>query len=198
MCVSDVQEGRLSRSEQLIVGYFYSAPLLDVAFTSELSHRLFESITGLCAGRGADYSYFHSRSHYYMPTWAFVASEDTRGNCPPLRSLSPFPVSPPSLMVVKILRNCNGSYSTGLSSLIYTADVHVEVSVQTSLLFASNTTVPRSRESVHYFFSLSRRDPWQAVLDTWPLPRMPRANDATASLKSIIAGQCGGDVHSLY
>ena len=64
--------------------------------------------------------------------WAFVASEDTRGNCPPLRSLSPFPVSQPSLTVVKILRNCNGSYSTGLSSLIYTADVHVEVSVRTS------------------------------------------------------------------
>jgi len=73
MCVSDVQEGRLSRSEQLIVGYFYSAPLLDVAFTSELSHRLFESITGLCAGRGADYSYFHSRSHYYMPIKVRIA-----------------------------------------------------------------------------------------------------------------------------
>jgi len=31
MCVSDVREGRLSRSEQL-VGYFYSAPLLDVVY----------------------------------------------------------------------------------------------------------------------------------------------------------------------
>jgi len=31
MCVSDVREGRLSGSEQL-VGYFYSAPLLDVAY----------------------------------------------------------------------------------------------------------------------------------------------------------------------
>ena len=34
---------------------------------------------------------------------------------------------------------------------------HVEVSVRTSWLFASNTSVPRSRESVHYFFTIEKR-----------------------------------------
>jgi len=37
------------------------------------------------------------------------------------------------------------------------------------------------RISVHYFFPLLSRDPWQAARDPWPSPPMPRANDATGS-----------------